>query len=207
MSTLPRLTPSQREVIGIATHPLNAGTEVNVIKIECGNSGISTAAKLAERHCNFTPGAPRSIRLLATSNWDAEMSMIKIGGKGCYGSGHADIVERCLKRLAGDDKRPLCLWLDRAGRMRIPDQEDFAGRVEWCANHNGLAVRLIYLIQKTVIWNQEKQRKERDWLLSEPLLRSAKSQFTFSAKGLDEVIGDETTISETASESNIRRLA
>jgi len=204
--TTQRLTPSQREVLDIALQPVSRGVEINVIKIEAGHAGVSFVAKRAEQQCNFHAAAPRNIRLLATSNWDAEMSMIKIGGKGCYGSGHADIVERCLRRLAGDEKRPLCLWLDRAGRMRIPDQEDFAGRVEWCANHSGLSVRVIYLIQKTILWNNAKQRKERDWLLSEPLCRSARALYTFSANGLDEILADDS-VSETALESNIRRLA
>ena len=204
MSQFLKLTSSQREIVDLTTQPIR-GVQTNIVKVETGNAGVSYAARMAEQASRAADDTPRVLRLCATSHWDAVMSLIKLGGKGCYGSGNLDTIERCIRALSGESKRPLCFLLDRAGRMKTQHQEDFLMRCEWAANLNKVAIRVIYFFNKSKFYHIEEHKFVKDFHVASNLLKKAEEVYTFSATGLEELIGSDREA--PANELEKRKLA
>ena len=190
MSQFLKLTPSQREIVDLTMQPIR-GVQTHIVKVETGNAGVSYAARMAEQTSRASDDTPRVLRLCATSHWDAVMSLIKLGGKGCYGSGNLDTIERCIRALSGENKRPLCLLLDRAGRMKTQHQEDFLMRCEWAAQLNKIAVRVIYFFNKSKFYHMDEHKFVKDFHIASNLLKKSEGVYTFTAEGLTELIGSE----------------
>lgn len=186
-----KLSPSQREMLVLAQTPVTH-TAVEIIKIHQSNSGVTHVARLAERESRVNRGVPRSIRLLSCRGWDVAMELVRMAGNGTYGLGHLDTLRRTLTKLTADDQRPLVLWLDRAGRMPVWEQEDLEARLETVSHSLGIPIRLVFLIQKTLVRDPETRQRRRQWVISEHLLRRAKVAWDFTNEGLE--IADQNDI-------------
>jgi hypothetical protein len=152
-----QLNDSQTALLAAAREPWS-GQAVEVVRITGPRSAVANLARAAVAQSKLLGSGPRHLRVAALSQWDAEMSLVQLAGPGSRGSGHLDNVYRCLARLAGEDKRPLVLWLDYAGRMSRSDQDAFTALVEWVADNLGIATRLIYCMQQVLIYSSAERR-------------------------------------------------
>jgi hypothetical protein len=180
-------TPSQKELLELSRRPI-AGTEIHLVKIEEARSGVTTLARFARRESRVVSTVPLSLLLCATSQWDCMKAFIQTAGKGCWGSGYLDTIHRCLSRFSGDAHRRsgICLWLDRAGAMKPTEQETIGALLEWESDHLGIPLRVIYLLQKTLIWSAPEQRWLRDWIISAHLRKGA-TEWNYRADEFEQV--------------------
>ena len=183
-----KLSPSQKQLLELAREPVRK-TSVEIVRIHEAFTGVTYAARLACQQSRSDKAMPRNLTLLACKGWDVAMEMVKLAGPENYGYGHLDTMRRCLAALIEGDKRPLVLWFDRAGRMPVWEQEDLEARLETIAHDLGIAMRMVFLIQKVLVWDNAAQRRKRDWVLSGHLLRRAR-EWEYTAAGFDAALTD-----------------
>ena len=187
----PKFTRSQTELLGLARDPIASSREVDLVKICDDCAGVSFAAKWAMRESRGNTQLPRSLHLEAFTKWDATKSLLTYASlKG--GSGYIDCLMRSLTVLSGDIRRPLCLWLDRAGRMPVVDQEEFGAMVEWVADRLEIRLRLVYLMNRTLVWHERdeshsKRKHYREHRISACVAKRAR-KFEFTAEGFEELV-------------------
>jgi len=192
------LTKSQQSLMDLAREKVE-GVECEIVKIDGSFCGVSHVAREASRRARMDRDLPASAHLIAVSQWEAEMSLLKLCGRN-WGNSHVCIWHDSLKHFAGADRRDVVVWLDRAGRMSSRDQETTQAVAEWVARHLNVNLRMVWLIQKTLLWNHAHNRRERMWLISEHL--QARARFwEFSRDGLDELLGVEGILPGIASDS------
>ena len=183
----PTFSQSQKQLIALARESIKDNCEIEYVRIERGYTGATFAAKWARRNSENVSAIPRSVVLCGVSQWETVMSLIKLAGRDCWGAGYIDILTRCLKKMAGPENRELCLWVDRAGAMTPLQQETLAYLIDYVADQINAKVRIVYLLQMSLVWNAETRRRERKHVRSLALSRRARV-WDFSAEGFDELI-------------------
>jgi len=180
-------TRSQRELLAVSREEIK-GCKVDVVEVHQDWSGISTVLRHIRKQPYLNiPGLPRNIALEADRPWNAVMSLVKTAGRECYGSGYLDTIWRCLKALAGDDKRPLCLWLEDARHERPFERERLLCNIEWCAERLGVSVRVVFLIGQLKVWDFKRQGRFKTFVHSERLNAGAR-MFAYTSEGLEELL-------------------
>lgn len=183
-----KLSRSQREMLEIAREQIRR-TSIDLVKIAVAGSGVSYVAELAQRESKLDARMPLNLKLCAVTQWDVIRSLNEVAGGDCWGAGHLDIIIRSFRKLQKSGARPMCLWLDKAGRMSPTDQENLASRITWAAANAGIKVRLVYLMQKVIAWSNREQEDVRDWVISSHVAARAQN-WMFSDEGFEECLHD-----------------
>jgi len=179
-----QLTDAQTDLMGLGQRPIRKHS-IDLVRLATSRAVSSTVAHLAARESKINSRVPLSVKVCAVSQWDVMTSLVEIGGPDVWGSGHLDIACRFFRKVRTNDQRAVCLWLDKAGAMSPVDQENLAARLTWVATQQNFKLRLIYLMQKVIVWNSTKQEEVRDWNLSSHVAAHAET-WDFNSDGFEE---------------------
>lgn len=169
-----RWSKSQKELIQLASDPIK-GTPLDVVAIKEWQAGLTTALRYIERQSERDKNIPRSVVLDGAGAWDAVVSLSRTAGPELSGLGYFDRMERAFRALSGEERRPLCLWLDEARLMRPSRRELFCAHVDYTAGFLRIPVRVVMLIGKVMVFHHQKQRRiEAFPALGDRLLKRAR---------------------------------
>lgn len=176
---------SQKELVALGRQPVD-GFDAAVVRVTTSYSGLTTAIRQAARESVMDHARPLGFRLVAVTPWDIVQTLAKNAKTNYLGRGHVTVYHDALKQIAERNSgRAIVLWLDAAGRLRPKEQDDLRIRMEWAAEHAQVSLRLIYLVQKTAVWNDAEQVWKRKWVMSERLCKAA-TCMDFGAEGFNE---------------------
>ncbi|GMV82139.1 MAG: hypothetical protein AMXMBFR7_33230 [Planctomycetota bacterium] len=153
-----RWSRSQEALFDLAREPIK-GVPLDVVVVHEWRTGVSTALKFLERQSLRDQKIPRSVLLDGAGAWDAVVSLSRTAGPNLSGLGYFDRMERAFRSLSGEERRPLCLWLDEARLMRPSRRELFAAHVDYTAGFLHIPVRIVMVIGKVMIFDSYKQRR------------------------------------------------
>lgn len=173
MSTAQKLTPSQRDIVSSASAPVRHDCEVEIVRIDAPLSGVSYAARYAERASRIKSAAPRCAVLTATSVYEAVGELVEEAGRDCWDAGNRRTIKRCIEKLSGPERRAVCLIFDRAGGLPENQQDVLKALCDAAAYRAGCRLRLIYLIQKVIVHQQiRNERGKLEWVQSRKFVTS-----------------------------------
>lgn len=200
-----RLTHSQRQLLEAARSPITRGCEVEIVRVEAAISGVSHAARQAERESRVSKIGPRCACLTTTSIYEAVCELVDEAGRDCWDAGNRRTLRRCLEKLSGPEHRPITLLFDRAGRLTENEQDTLKALCDAAAYRAGCRIRLVYLLNKVSMHEQQRNARGklewvqvRRWICSGGLLGDRERQsyvkglarmWDYSADGMEEILG------------------
>lgn len=185
------LTKSQKTLLNLGRVAVPEH-RIDVVKVETPRSGLSTIIKRAVGESKIDHKTPLSVCLCATSNWDVVVSLNEVAGGGVLGYGFLTAYLRGLEKIANNARRDeLCIWLEHAGNLSIPNQETIAQRATWAADRIGVRVHLIYLLQKIQKWDGATHAFVRGRNISSHVTKNC-AEWEFTDEGLDALEISET---------------
>ncbi|MCX7805924.1 MAG: hypothetical protein N3A38_12145 [Planctomycetota bacterium] len=182
-----RLTRSQRELVEAGAREIREPVETEVVKVVAPYSGVTTAIREAIRLARADRRRPAAAHLIATSQWDAEISLMKHTTRQSWINSHVQAWDIGLTHLAAQGARGVVVWLDGAGRMTARDQEVTQAIAEWVARHREIPLRMVWCINRISAWCNAKQARAHVWRVAEALLQRGRL-WEFTREGLDEAM-------------------
>jgi hypothetical protein len=164
------MSAAQEELIELGTAPVVNPLELSVVKVYRTGKGVSHAAKEAQDRAQKNSRIPGNYHLCGVGPWNCVQSMLKIvRPEKKNGSGYLDTIWKAMELMKLDRPHGLVFFIDDARGMKPSQMENLMAMIGWSAMQMQVNVRVILLLARSRVWNQEKGKREEMFLHSHAL--------------------------------------